>query len=171
MNGYSLWRSKEAKRGGYSGLPAILPGDSAGSRLIHLVAGLEENLVMPPTGGRVTNEKIAILRAWIDQGAKWSRRPNESKREAEQPWLHMDYGPVISAAFTVREPEDPRADRAPGDNVAYKGHAIVLNEEKSAARSLRHRAAALRRRLDRRLPGLHRHGLRLEAWAAPLCRR
>ncbi len=133
MNGYSLWRSKEAKRGGYSGLPAITSGDSAGSRLIRLVAGLEDNLVMPPTGGRLGAAEIAILRAWIDQGAKWSRRPNESKREAEQPWLHMDYGPVISAAFTVREPEDPRTDKAPGDNVAYKGHAIALNEEKSAA--------------------------------------
>ena len=132
MNGYSLWRSKEAKRGGYSGLPAIVEGDSAGSRLIRLVAGLEENLVMPPTGGKLTPREIGVLRAWIDQGAKWSRRPNPSKREAEQPWLHMDYGPVISASFTVRKPEDPRADKGPDDNVTYKGHAIALNEDKSA---------------------------------------
>ncbi|MCY4187006.1 MAG: hypothetical protein OXD30_00800, partial [Bryobacterales bacterium] len=47
------------------------------------------------------------------------------KRE-EQPWLHMDYGPVISASVTVEEPEDPRADKAPGDNVSYRSHAVML---------------------------------------------
>ena len=127
MNGYSLWRKKEALLGGYSGQPAILLGDSEHSRLIHLVAGLEENLVMPPAGGRLTSEEIAVLRAWIDQGVKWARDPDREKRRAEETqWLEMDYGPVVSAAITVREPEDPRADKGPDDNISYKSHAVRL---------------------------------------------
>ncbi len=127
MNGYSLWRKKSAVRGGYSGRPAITDRDSAGSRLIHLVAGMEENLVMPPAGGTLSDEQIGILRAWIDQGAPFaSTRFDDSTKRDEQPWLHMDYGPVISASVTVREPADPRADKGPGDNVSYKSHAIML---------------------------------------------
>ncbi len=68
MSGYSLWNKREAVRGGYSGRAAIEEGNSAQSRLIHLVAGLEEDLVMPPAGSRLTPEEIGILRAWIDQG-------------------------------------------------------------------------------------------------------
>ncbi len=133
MNGYSLWRKKSAVRGGYSGKPAILQGDSANSRLIHLVAGIEENLLMPPTGGKLSDEEIGILRAWIDQGVPFaSTRFDSSTRREEQPWLHMDYGPVISASATVREPEDPRADKGPDANVSYKSHAIVLAEGRRA---------------------------------------
>ena len=128
MNGYSLWRQREAVLGGYSGQPAIMPGDSKNSRLIHLVAGREENLVMPPSGGKLTPEEIGILRAWIDQGVQWShkRQVNENSRPEETQWLKMDYGPIVSAAITVREPEDPRADKGPDDNVSYKSHAIKL---------------------------------------------
>lgn len=133
MNGYSLWRRKSAVRGGYSGKQAIADRDSANSRLIHLVAGLEENLLMPPAGGKLSDAEVAILRAWIDQGAPFaSDRFDHSTRRAEQPWLHMDYGPVISASVTVREPEDPRADKGPDDNVAYKSHAIILADERRA---------------------------------------
>lgn len=133
MNGYSLWRRKSAVRGGYSGKAAISSRDSANSRLIHLVAGLEENLLMPPTGGKLTDEQIGILRAWIDQGAPFdSTRFDDSTLSEEEPWIHMDYGPVISASFTVREPEDPRADKQPGTNVSYKSHAILLAEDRRA---------------------------------------
>ena len=115
MNGYSLWRKKSAVRGGYSGEPGIVPGDSANSRIIHLVAGAEENLLMPPTGGKLSDEEIGVLRAWIDQGVPFaSERFDNSTRREEQPWLHMDYGPVISASVTVREPADPRADKELG---------------------------------------------------------
>ncbi len=133
MNGYSLWRRKSAVRGGYSGQAAIEEGDSASSRLVRLVAGLEENLVMPPTGGRLNPAEIGILRAWIDQGAPFaSTRFDDSTLRDEQPWLNMDYGPVISASFTVREPEDPRADKGPDDNVSYRSHAIMLAADRRA---------------------------------------
>ena len=34
---------------------------------------------MPPKGGRLTSEQVAILRTWIDQGAEW---PGERRRPA-----------------------------------------------------------------------------------------
>ncbi|HYG76173.1 MAG TPA: PSD1 and planctomycete cytochrome C domain-containing protein, partial [Planctomycetota bacterium] len=49
----------------------IVPGKSAESPLIHLVAELKTGEVMPPDGETLSNEQIGLLRAWIDQGAKW----------------------------------------------------------------------------------------------------
>jgi mono/diheme cytochrome c family protein len=68
MSGLRLDNGEAALKGGYSGA-VIVPGDSAGSKLINLVAGLDEKVVMPPAGERLTAEQIGILRAWIDQGA------------------------------------------------------------------------------------------------------
>jgi len=59
-----------ALKGGTSG-PAIVPGKSAESRMIHLVAGLEKDLVMPKKGARLSAEEIGLLRGWIDQGVSW----------------------------------------------------------------------------------------------------
>jgi hypothetical protein len=62
-------------KGGESGDAAIIPGKSAESLLIHYVADLVEDMEMPPTDKRdkypaLKKEQIALLRAWIDQGAK-----------------------------------------------------------------------------------------------------
>ncbi|AMV40402.1 DUF1549 domain-containing protein [Planctomyces sp. SH-PL62] len=69
-SGLRLDRRKSAMRGGHEGA-AITPGDGAESLLVQLVAGLDESRVMPPKGGRLTTEEVAILRTWIDQGADW----------------------------------------------------------------------------------------------------
>jgi len=61
---------KLALKGGESG-PAIIPGNSAKSRMIQLVGGMNPDLVMPQKGERLTPEQIGLLRAWIDQGANW----------------------------------------------------------------------------------------------------
>ena len=69
MSGLRLDSQEAALKGGTSGKD-ILPRNSAGSRLIRLVAGLEEK-VMPPVGARLTAAEIGLLRAWIDQGVDW----------------------------------------------------------------------------------------------------
>jgi hypothetical protein len=47
-------------------------GKSDKSSLVHTVAGLVEDMMMPPEGKAdpLTKEQIGLLRAWIDQGAK-----------------------------------------------------------------------------------------------------
>ena len=169
MNGYSLWRKKSAVRGGYSGKPGMIVGDSANSRLIHLVAGLEKNLLMPPAGGMLSDEEIGVLRAWIDQGVPFaSTRFDDSTRSDEQPWLHMDYGPVISASVTVGEPEDPRADKAPEDNISYKSHAIMLAEGRRAGVLFDTELLRMAAGWDRPAVRAHRNRLRLETRTAPV---
>jgi hypothetical protein len=61
-----------ALKGGDRGAD-ILPGDSAYSPLIHYVAGVVEDMEMPPPekGEPLTTNQVALLRAWIDQGAAW----------------------------------------------------------------------------------------------------
>lgn len=69
---YRLTDRESALQGGALGV-AILPGDSARSPLIHYVARLVPELEMPPEGKGepLTPEQVALLRAWIDQGAAY----------------------------------------------------------------------------------------------------
>ncbi len=51
-------------------LRAIQPGDSEHSRLIDMVTG-KGGKFMPPAGPHLSDAEIAVLRSWIDAGAKW----------------------------------------------------------------------------------------------------
>jgi cytochrome c553 len=68
--GFSIESRESLLKGGDTG-PAVVPGQSHDSFLIALVAGLEPDMVMPKKGARLTGDQIAVLRAWIDQGAVW----------------------------------------------------------------------------------------------------
>jgi len=65
-----------ALRGGDNGVD-IIPGQSAKSPLIHYVAHLVDGMAMPPIGkgDPLAPAQIALLRAWIDQGAAWEAGP------------------------------------------------------------------------------------------------
>jgi mono/diheme cytochrome c family protein len=61
-----------ALKGGENG-PNIIPKDSAKSQLVQAVARiLEEDENMPPEGkgDPLKKDQVALIRAWIDQGAK-----------------------------------------------------------------------------------------------------
>lgn len=77
---FRLDNRASALQGGKQGKD-ILPGDSAHSPLIHYVAGLVEDMEMPPTGkGQpLTPEQVALFRAWIDQGVAY---PANAQAEA-----------------------------------------------------------------------------------------
>ncbi len=81
MSGLRLDSRAAVLQGGYSG-PAVKPGDSAGSKLVLMVAGIgiEKKLIMPMGGEPLSAEQIGILRAWIDQGAAW---PEEGRPEQQ----------------------------------------------------------------------------------------
>lgn len=78
MNGLRLDRRSSVLK---PGLRRVVPGSSANSFLYHRVAGAEFGLQMPPTGA-LKPEQIAILKAWIDQGAAW---PDALANEADLP--------------------------------------------------------------------------------------
>ena len=64
--------SVEAIKKGSENGPVIEIGKSDKSSLVHSVAGLIEDMQMPPEGKAdpLTKDEIGLLRAWIDQGAK-----------------------------------------------------------------------------------------------------
>src|SRR6185295_92358 len=71
MHGLRLDRKADALRGGNSGAPSIIPGDSTQSLLLKYVSGSDGDVIMPPAGERLKPAEIDILRRWIDSGALW----------------------------------------------------------------------------------------------------
>jgi mono/diheme cytochrome c family protein len=78
--GLSLATYADALDGGRNG-PAIRPGRSARSILIHRLTGAVEPQ-MPKDKDPLTPRQIALIRQWIDQGAR--RTPTSAR--APQPW-------------------------------------------------------------------------------------
>jgi len=69
--GLRLDSLEAALAGGSSYGPAIVPGKSTESPLLLFTAHLEPDMEMPPDEEMLPDEALAVLRAWIDQGAKW----------------------------------------------------------------------------------------------------
>jgi mono/diheme cytochrome c family protein len=85
--------------GGKTG-PAIDPGKPAASLLMERVGDPDERTRMPPEGKPLTAEQIALIKAWIEQGAK---APKDEQPEAD-PAKHWAFQPV-------RRPDVPKYDR------------------------------------------------------------
>ncbi len=105
-----LDRKADALKGGDSHAPDIIPGQSAESPLIRFVAGLDKDMVMPPKGERLSAEQISLLRAWIDQGAKWPEDGSgvSAKHWAWQPVVRPEVptGAVSGQRSAVSHPID-----------------------------------------------------------------
>jgi mono/diheme cytochrome c family protein len=71
-SGFRLDNRVAALKGGDDGVDILL-GNSAKSPLVNYVARLVPDMEMPPEGRGepLTTNQIAVLRAWIDQGAAW----------------------------------------------------------------------------------------------------
>ena len=111
-SGLRLDDGDAALKGGNSGA-AIKPGDSATSPLILRAAGVSGVIRMPPAGAPLTAGEVGILRAWIDQGAKWPRlvangspaRLRGASHWAFQPIRRPDV-PIVQNRSWVRNPVD-----------------------------------------------------------------
>ena len=86
-------------RGGDSGEPAIVVGKNAQSYLIQLVTSKEQGEVMPPKGPRLSSAEVAVLRAWIDQGAKWPGQENTTEPVNSAALKHWSLRPVKRPAI------------------------------------------------------------------------
>ncbi len=102
------WDNKEiAMQGGEHGAD-IIPGKSADSRMIHLVAGLEPDSIMPQKGDRLTAEQIGLLRAWIDQGAKWPDSASVKIPNTRDHWaFKAPVRPALPAVKNKKWPVNP----------------------------------------------------------------
>ncbi|HEX2523501.1 MAG TPA: DUF1549 domain-containing protein, partial [Terriglobia bacterium] len=70
MSGLDLRTLEGLLKGGEKG-PALIPGNADASRAYRRVAGMEQPLMpmapLPP----LSSEEVAVLKTWINQGAKW----------------------------------------------------------------------------------------------------
>jgi len=73
----------------------IIPGNASRSRLVWRISGSEYGPQMPPTGPLRADE-IAIIRAWIDQGAAWP----ETNASADQASADARMTPLLAAFRT-----------------------------------------------------------------------
>ncbi len=85
--GLVLDERDSALKGGDNGL-AIVPGKGAESRLVRYAAGVDDDFVMPPIGSGkpLSTVDVAILRAWIDQGAHWPESSSRRKASNSSHW-------------------------------------------------------------------------------------
>jgi hypothetical protein len=77
-------------KGGASGEAAIVPGRSEESPLIEYVSGSVPDSEMPPKSQRrrfpgLRTDDVALLRAWIDQGAEWPEGVSLASPKVEKP--------------------------------------------------------------------------------------
>jgi hypothetical protein len=112
QSGLRLDSRASALQGGNSGA-VVVPGKSGESRLIHVVAGVDaDEVVMPPEGERLTTGEIALLRAWIDQGAAWPKGlvlVAEKQPPTSTKHRHWAYQPLRRPALPqVRRRDWPR---------------------------------------------------------------
>ncbi len=147
----SGWRADQkdsALTGGDNYAPNILPGKSAESPLIHFVAGLDEEMVMPQKGDRLSDEQIGLLRAWIDQGAVW---PEEGAADPRK--THWAFQPLQRPAVPPTGRGDfPVAENVGDRNVAPPSYPIdAFIRAKLAEKGLALSPEADRRTLIRRL--------------------
>jgi len=98
--GLRLDRKDRALEGGDSGR-VIVPGKSADSKLIQLVAGTDPKKVMPPDGDRLTAAEVDILRAWIDQGVDWPASAQSARQAGADHWafqpIRRPVAPAVAA--------------------------------------------------------------------------
>jgi hypothetical protein len=112
MNGLRLDRRADAMRGGTQSV--IGPGNAEGSKLYHRLIGTSTEGRMPPTAP-LASEKVAVIKAWIDQGADW---PDELAGNAVSPPIDPD---AERLAGLIR-----RGDRAGVDDLLRKNSGATL---------------------------------------------
>ena len=73
--------------GGENG-PAIKAGNSVGSLLVQRISSKDKDERMPPEGKTLSADEIALVRAWIDAGAKWPEGVGATV-VAKQHWAYV----------------------------------------------------------------------------------
>src|SRR5688500_3652522 len=110
-----------------SGLHAIVPGDVEQSELIARVTEQDESLRMPPEGKPLTDEEVAILKAWIEQGAEWQKHwafiPPQKQAPPAVKQVEWVTNPIDAFILAQLEAADlspaPKADRSTLARRAY----------------------------------------------------
>src|SRR5262245_54715640 len=79
MSGLDV-RTRESLLKGSDKGPAIVPGNAEASRAFRRVAGMEQPLMPMAPVPPLSSEEVAILRDWINKGAKWA--PDQAEQSS-----------------------------------------------------------------------------------------
>jgi mono/diheme cytochrome c family protein len=110
ISGLRLDDGEAARKGGYAGA-VIVPGKAEESPLIWRVTGAKDLMPMPPSGKKLSEAEVSVLRRWIDEGAEWpagtakGAAPRKSSHWAFQP-VARPAVPAVKNAAWVRNPVD-----------------------------------------------------------------
>ncbi len=114
---FRLDSREAALKGGEIG-KGIVVGKSAESDLIKRVAGLDPDDKMPPTGEPLSAQQVGLLRAWIDQGLKWSDVVDVKKVQRTD--LAVLKGPTTWVTSLRYSPSGQRLATAGGHTLLFK---------------------------------------------------
>lgn len=98
--GFSFNTREALLEGGENGAVLTI-GKSAESRLIEVVLSADKDEQMPPKGARLTKDKVALLKQWIDEGVNWEPGFAFKKEGYEPPLKPRE--PALPAAIRGRE--------------------------------------------------------------------
>jgi mono/diheme cytochrome c family protein len=164
MNNFRLDRRSTAMRGGTRSV--IVPGSSASSRLYLRLIGKEFGNQMPPTGA-LDPEQVAVIKAWIDQGAEW---PNELANDVDPPPADSRALRMVTAlrtgdraSFARLVAEDPESLNRRGPNGSTPFMFAALYSDAATIRQLLEKGAEPNRRNDANATAL--------MWAANVSKR
>jgi hypothetical protein len=86
---------------------AVVPGKAAESHLYQRVAGIGDAARMP-MGGRLADDQIATIRAWIDQGAEWPENVGAQVAASKTHWAFIPpKRPPVPAVKDSSWPRNP----------------------------------------------------------------
>src|ERR1700737_3661935 len=88
MAGLRLNEKSAALAGGQSGA-VIIPGKSGDSPLYRRIAGLGDQARMPMGGKPLDESQIALICAWVDQGAEWPDSANNEVVQVQKHWAYI----------------------------------------------------------------------------------
>jgi mono/diheme cytochrome c family protein len=128
QSGLRLDLRQNALRGGDYG-PVIVPGKSSESKIIRRLVDGDGGMQMPPSGALLP-EEIAMLRAWIDQGALFRFDVAD-----EAPAMPVD--PLLAAMITA-----VRSGSRAAVQPLLAANPSLLNAKDAAGSTLLHHAAA-----------------------------
>ncbi len=124
--GFRLDTRETILKGGDSG-PAAVPGRSAESLLVELVAGLDPDNVMPQKGTHLTAEQVGVVRAWIDQGLPWGEGVTFARKAASNLVPRRPTLPSATADAVSHHPVDLLIAAGSG-NPAPDSSAVVADQ-------------------------------------------
>jgi cytochrome c553 len=106
--GLSLVNFEGLMRGGDTG-PVVLIGNRDGSRLWHLVGGIEEPR-MPQGQARITKKNYEDLKTWLDEGAKFDggdiKRPLREMVPTEEQRIAAELAKLTPEQFVAKRKEE-----------------------------------------------------------------